>query len=739
MKRKSFVALCTASFLLSPLGVTVAAPTTVQAATQSTPRYPGQIIQEGSTGTAVKAIQTQLNKLGYSCGTADGIFGPKTKSAVERFQKAMKITVDGQVGPQTWSKLFGTSSSSASGSSTPSTVRKSSSSSSSGRNSSASGSTPTSSSSAPAYPGTVIQEGATGTAVKEIQNQLNHLGYNCGTADGDFGPMTVAAVKSFQQSKGLTVDGQVGPQTWNALFGITTSTVSLSYEAYYSSSAGTLTGAKYSSLATAESHKADGFVVNLASNTIVDMPSQYYHEVNGQWYMNLNGIDFFRSSTVPSFAKPNVLYFATNTQDSPHYVNYYVLSDHKNSSGVPVFNGAFAGKWENPYRTAPLVSKAPESASTIDAWLGSHGYALYGLGSSMIDAQNGYGVNATYLMAHAVEESAGGNSSIALAKNNIYGYGAYDSNPASLAGIFPSEDYAIHYQAYMVRTSYLDPSGPFYDATTGGTLDGMNEHYATDDNWSPTIAAVVNQFMVDEHVSTFATSASVPTISTVKNEGEPIYLTNGAQGQFGGNAQLNLLAYPGQLQQNAQGAGVRALQTLLILNGYSVGSSGADGDFGPATFSALKEFQASTPGLTANGICDVTTWNALTKGLPSSVSVSAIRIGFVGGVVVDLYQVPQVNGQGSVWIDGRYVHLTNVYRVVPKGVAPGSSAYAKEAEISSTLHAGDYVVASSPSSSTVQYSYQQYTGSDNVVVPASATINTSQYELVPYDEAVSQW
>ncbi len=62
MKGKSFVALCTASFLLSPLGVTVAAPTTVQAATQSTPRYPGQIIQEGSTGTAVKAIQTQLNK-----------------------------------------------------------------------------------------------------------------------------------------------------------------------------------------------------------------------------------------------------------------------------------------------------------------------------------------------------------------------------------------------------------------------------------------------------------------------------------------------------------------------------------------------------------------------------------------------------------------------------------------------------------------------------------------------------
>jgi peptidoglycan hydrolase-like protein with peptidoglycan-binding domain len=193
------------------------------------------------------------------------------------------------------------------------------------------------------------------------------------------------------------------------------------------------------------------------------------------------------------------------------------------------------------------------------------------------------------------------------------------------------------------------------------------------------------------------------------------------------------------LQQNAQGDGVRALQTLLILNGYSVGSSGADGDFGPNTLSALEKFQAATPGLSANGVCDSATWNALIKGLPSSFSVSAIKIGFVDGEVVDLYQVPEVNGQGSVWIDGRYVHLTNVYRVVPKGVTPGSLTYAKEAEISSTLHAGDYVVASSANSSTVQYSYQKYTGSDNVVVPASATINTSQYELVPYDEAVSQW
>ncbi|MDP9020786.1 MAG: peptidoglycan-binding protein [Actinomycetota bacterium] len=36
---------------------------------------------------------------------------------------------------------------------------------------------------------------------------------------GTFGPKTEAAVKQFQRSVGLEVDGKVGPDTWKALFG----------------------------------------------------------------------------------------------------------------------------------------------------------------------------------------------------------------------------------------------------------------------------------------------------------------------------------------------------------------------------------------------------------------------------------------------------------------------------------------------------------------------------------------
>jgi peptidoglycan hydrolase-like protein with peptidoglycan-binding domain len=58
-----------------------------------------------------------------------------------------------------------------------------------------------------------------GEDVKNIQQALLELGYlEIGTADGSFGPKTEEAVRHFQGNNGLTVDGIVGPLTWDALF-----------------------------------------------------------------------------------------------------------------------------------------------------------------------------------------------------------------------------------------------------------------------------------------------------------------------------------------------------------------------------------------------------------------------------------------------------------------------------------------------------------------------------------------
>jgi peptidoglycan hydrolase-like protein with peptidoglycan-binding domain len=63
------------------------------------------ILRLGSTGADVKYLQQILNRINYGPLVADGIFGAKTEAAVKRFQKAFKLTVDGIVGPQTWSAL----------------------------------------------------------------------------------------------------------------------------------------------------------------------------------------------------------------------------------------------------------------------------------------------------------------------------------------------------------------------------------------------------------------------------------------------------------------------------------------------------------------------------------------------------------------------------------------------------------------------------------------------------------
>ena len=56
-----------------------------------------------------------------------------------------------------------------------------------------------------------------GDDVKELQESLNKLGYNCSAVDGIFGDKTLAAVKAFQTAAGVKVDGIVGPVTRDAL------------------------------------------------------------------------------------------------------------------------------------------------------------------------------------------------------------------------------------------------------------------------------------------------------------------------------------------------------------------------------------------------------------------------------------------------------------------------------------------------------------------------------------------
>jgi len=144
-------------------------------------------LRVGSRGQAVVRLQTLLNTNGFNVGTVDGIFGSRTLAAVQAFQAARGLTVDGIVGVRTWTAL--------------------------GVNCAAPGPGPTP---PPTNNCPTLRVGSRGTAVTRLQQLLTDNGFPV-TIDGVFGPRTEAAVRAFQTSRGLTVDGIVGVRTWTAL------------------------------------------------------------------------------------------------------------------------------------------------------------------------------------------------------------------------------------------------------------------------------------------------------------------------------------------------------------------------------------------------------------------------------------------------------------------------------------------------------------------------------------------
>lgn len=62
------------------------------------------MLSMGMNGRLVREVQTLLMRAGYAV-KVDGDFGPATKTAVQEFQKANKLEVDGLVGPETWQAL----------------------------------------------------------------------------------------------------------------------------------------------------------------------------------------------------------------------------------------------------------------------------------------------------------------------------------------------------------------------------------------------------------------------------------------------------------------------------------------------------------------------------------------------------------------------------------------------------------------------------------------------------------
>ena len=113
-----------------------------------------------------------------------------------------------------------------------------------------------------------------------------------------------------------------------------------------------------------------------------------------------------------------------------------------------------------------------------------------------------YNINGIFIAAVGVHESSWGTSKIALNKNNLFGYGAYDSNPYNGAYTFTNYAESIDLIARVFTKYYLNPAGThiyggekavgsYYN---GATLTGVNTKYATDKNWGNAVYSYMKYF-----------------------------------------------------------------------------------------------------------------------------------------------------------------------------------------------------------------------------------------------------
>ncbi|MDD5236078.1 MAG: peptidoglycan-binding domain-containing protein [Candidatus Omnitrophica bacterium] len=85
--------------------IPVSEPAAVNVSVPSQPALKEVSIPQGPYKPANKDIQAALKNAGFYAGEVDGKIGPKSKKAIEEFQKANNLKADGKVGPRTWAAL----------------------------------------------------------------------------------------------------------------------------------------------------------------------------------------------------------------------------------------------------------------------------------------------------------------------------------------------------------------------------------------------------------------------------------------------------------------------------------------------------------------------------------------------------------------------------------------------------------------------------------------------------------
>ncbi|MEG2603687.1 MAG: peptidoglycan-binding protein [Clostridia bacterium] len=178
----------------------LSASTVITPVPSPTPAPPTGTVRAGDKSKDATLVQQRLKDLGYYKGKVTGTFNTASVEALKEFQTKNKLSADGVCGPQTRAILF--ASNPVYGVPTAMPVVT-----------------------APATQApitednvVVILSGSRGNAVLQLQQRLQELGYYSSRLDGVYLTEDITAVRAFQSTNGLKVDGKAGFQTQSLLY-----------------------------------------------------------------------------------------------------------------------------------------------------------------------------------------------------------------------------------------------------------------------------------------------------------------------------------------------------------------------------------------------------------------------------------------------------------------------------------------------------------------------------------------
>ena len=140
------------------------------------------------TPAATRDVQDHLRQMGAYDGPIDGVWGARSRIALERFQRTHELQVTGEMNPATAATL---------GLNTTDLL--------------AAGQAPAPAAAAPQT------SALSPEVVRNVQTRLRTLGFYSGAIDGIWGPNMQAAIEHFQQGRGLQANGQLTPATITAM------------------------------------------------------------------------------------------------------------------------------------------------------------------------------------------------------------------------------------------------------------------------------------------------------------------------------------------------------------------------------------------------------------------------------------------------------------------------------------------------------------------------------------------